>query len=310
VWVNAKVKSAMDTQDRRERNIQAGVDEYIRVTTGDFSVTQMDKDLECVTRCDKAASRKAISRRKDVTVEKAGTRDGWWRRIDTDIPFIDFNEEEGEDHPLILPFELHNLVRVCQGNIILVSGEFNAGKTTFSLNTLVHNKNRMKIRFISSEMKAGELKQRFRMFGIEKDAWWPDENTQYVALNNNLSGLIVPDGLNIIDYIEFPDGDYTKGAEFMRRIHDKLTTGVAVVFNQQKEGSRLPRSGDLILEKPRLAISLKKVSTENDEILGIAEVLKAKNTRLGKMDGKHLEYEINKNGSEFKTIKNWGWRKK
>jgi hypothetical protein len=167
----------------------------------------------------------------------------------------------------------------------------------------------MKIRFISSEMRGGELKQRFKMFGIEKEAWWPDENTEYVSLNNNLSGLIIPDGLNIVDYIEFPDGDYTKGAEFMRRIHDKLTTGVAVVFNQQKEGMRLPRSGDLILEKPRLAVTLRKVANESDEVIGIAEVLKAKNVRLGKMDGKKLKYEIKKNGSEFKTIINWGWWK-
>lgn len=306
-WIEAKVKSAMERKERHERNIQAEVDAFISVTTGDFLKTNMDKELNFVTKRDKDASRQAINRRKDVTIEKAGTRDGWWRRIDTEIPFIDFNEEEGKDHPLLLPFELHNLVRVCEGNIILVSGEFNAGKTTFSLNTLIQNKNRMRIRYISSEMKAGEIKQRFKMFGIPREAWWPDANTQYVALNNNLSGLIVPDGLNIVDYIEFPEGDYTKGAEFMKRIHDKLTTGVAVVFNQQKEGARLPRSGDLILEKPRLAITLRKVPVESEEIIGIAEIVKAKNILIGKMDGKKLKYEIKRNGSQFKTIINWGW---
>jgi hypothetical protein len=79
-WINVKIKSAMDRQDRREKNVQAMVDEFISVTTGDFSVTYMDKELGFVTQRDMAAARKAISRRKDTLVEKAGTRDGWWRR--------------------------------------------------------------------------------------------------------------------------------------------------------------------------------------------------------------------------------------
>lgn len=308
-WIDAKIRSALNREERFERNIQAMVDEFISVTEGDFSVTQMDKELGIVTQRDMAARRKALSRRKGSTVENVAKKDGWWRRIDTDIVFIDFNEEDGLQHPLSLPWEIHDLIEICEGNIILVSGEFNAGKSTFALNTLVMNKNRMRIRYVSSEMKGGELKNRFKKFGISKDNWWPDEQTDYVALNNNLQNIIIPDALNIIDYLEFPNGDYTLGAEYMKRIHDRLTTGVAVVCNQQKEGVRLPRSGDLICEKPRFAVTLRKVKTENNDIIGIAEVIKAKNVLLGKMDGKRLKYEIRKNGSEFKTLINWGyWR--
>jgi len=171
------------------------------------------------------------------------------------------------------------------------------------------NKNRLPIRYMSSEMKTGEIKSRFRMFGIHKESYWPDENCQYVELRNNISALLLPNGLNIIDYLEFPDGDYTRAAEYMRQIHDKLTTGVAIVCNQQKEGVRLPRSGDLILEKPRLAVTMRKISSDNEDVTGIAEILKAKNVSLGKMDGKRLKYQIMDHGSRFKILINWGWWK-
>jgi hypothetical protein len=308
-WINVKIKSAMDRQDRREKNVQAMVDEFISVTTGDFSVTYMDKELGFVTQRDMAAARKAISRRKDTLVEKAGTRDGWWRRIDTEIEYMDFNEPEGDSHPVLLPFDLHNLVKIFEGNIILISGEFNSGKSLFGLTTLVLNKNRMPIRYISSEMKVPEIKGRFKWFDIDRSCWMPDSNCKYLVLNNNLPALLLPDGLNIIDYLEFPDGDYTKASEYMKQVHNKLKRGIAIICIQHKVGAKLPRSGDLVMEKPRLAVALKKLDGNDDSVIGIAEILKAKHPKIGKMDGKKLKYEIKYHGSRFETKIDWGyWR--
>jgi hypothetical protein len=308
-WINAKVKSAMDRQERYERNMQAEIDAFIGVTTGDFSVTEMDKELNIVTKRDKATRRKALSRRKDITVEKVGNKDIWWRRIDTDIETIDFNEEQGTKSTVLLPLQLHDLVEICEGNIILIAGEYNAGKTTFALNTLQMNKNRMKIRYISSEMKAGEFRSRWRTFNLGENFWLPDEMTEYVKLKNNLTSLVLPDGLTIVDYLEFKDGDYTVAAEKLKQIHDKLETGVCIICNQQKEGAKLPRSGDLIMEKPRLAVTLRKVATVDDQVIGIAEILKAKQVLAGKMDGKKLKYELQDHGSRFKVWINWGYWK-
>jgi len=253
-----KIKSALERSMRKERNLQAEVDSFIAVTFGYFSVTDCYNVLQVVTKEDKATVRTALHRRKDKTIEKYGKRDGMYQRIDTDLEHIDFSEDEGARSDVLLPFDLHNMVEICEGNIVLVAGEYNAGKTTFALNVLQMNKNRMKIRYLSSEMKGGELKKRFRAFGLPNAFWLPDENTEYIALKNNLAASIMPEGLNIIDYIEFPDADFTQGAEYMRQIYDKLTTGVAIVCIQQKTNARLPRSGDLVMEKPRLALSFKK----------------------------------------------------
>ena len=307
--IKTKITSALDRAARRERNLQAEVDSYIVVTNGYFSVTDCYSALQVVTKEDKTAVRVALHRRIDKTIEKYGKKDAVYQRIDGKIEFIDFAEEEGVRSQIRFPFDLHEYIEICEGNIVLVAGEYNAGKTGIALNVLWMNKNRMRIRYLSSEMKGGEFKKRWRFFGFEKDFWAQDEMTDYVALKNNLTSAILPDAVNIIDYLEFPDGDYTQGAEYMRQIHDKLTTGVAVVCIQHKENAKLPRSGDLIMEKPRLAITLKKLPTNNENINGYAEILKAKNIRLGKMDGKKLEFEIRKGGSEFHIIRDWGWWK-
>ena len=308
-WTDAKIQSALDRSARKERNIQAEVDAYISVTDGNFSVTETNIALQCVTKEEKAAVRIALHRRKDKTIEKIGFKDGIYRRIDTEVSHIDFAEDEGASSSVILPLELSEIVCICEGNIILISGEFNAGKTTFALNCLQMNKNRIKIRYISSEMRSGEFKARWRTFGIEESWWMPDEMTEYVELKNNLPKLILPDDLNIIDYLEFKDGDYTQGAEYMRQIHDRLRKGVAIVCNQQKKGALLPRSGDLIMEKPRLAVTMRKVDTGNDEVIGIAEIQKAKNVKVGKADGKRLKYQLMDRGSRFKVLNNWGYWK-
>ena len=302
-----KIKSALERSMRKERNLQAEVDSFIAVTFGYFSVTDCYNVLQVVTKEDKATVRTALHRRKDKTIERYGKKDGMYQRIDTELEHIDFSEDEGARSQVLLPLDLHELVDVCEGNIVLAAGEYNSGKTSFALNVLQMNKNRMKIRYLSSEMKGGEFKRRFRTFGLPNEFWLPDEMTEYIALKNNLAASIMPDGLNIIDYLEFADGDFTQGAEYMRQVHDKLTTGVAIVCIQQKTGARLPRSGDLVMEKPRLAISFRKITTDTELTCGVVEIQKAKNVRLGKCDGKKLEFELRQNGSTFHVTKSWGW---
>jgi hypothetical protein len=265
--------------------------------------------LQAVTKRDKGAVRIAISRRKDKTIQKVGTKDGVYVKMEQNLEFISFDDSLEDAYPVLLPMHLNDMVEISSGNIILIAGEYNAGKTTFLLNLLQKNKNRIPIRYLSSEMDSSEFKKRFRGFGLPLDFWKPDEMTDYVKLkvNNDYHCCLKPDGLNIIDYLEFRDSDYTLGAEIMRQIHDALGKGICVVGIQKKENTRLPRSGDLVLEKPRLAITLSKYGGEREFIL--AEILKAKMTRMGKCDGKKAIYEISDLGATLREEKSWGYWK-
>jgi hypothetical protein len=309
--IDAKIKSVLERAGRKERNIAQEVACYIAVTDGWFSVTSCYTALQAVTKEDRTAVRVALSRLKDKTIMKHGSQDGVYKRIDDGLEFIDFSaqDDDEEEFPIKLPWNLDRMVEIIQGNIILVAGEFNSGKTSFLLNCLQMNKNRVPIRYLSSEMKKKEFIKRFKGFRLPPEFWANDEMTDYVLKSQDFHTALKPDGLNIIDYLEFRGADFTLGAEMLAQIHDKLTTGVAIVAVQKKEGQRMPRSGDLILEKPRLAISIAKVPSNSDNVIGIAEILKAKNVREGKCDGKKLRFEITEWGSRLHVLNDWGyWR--
>jgi len=303
--------SAMERAARKERNIMKEVEEYIAVTNGYFSVTDCYMLLQVVTKEEKASVRQALSRLKDKVIEKHGIKDGVYKRIEKDFKFIIFDENEPDEveYPVELPLGLNDIAEVSQGNIILVAGEFNAGKTSFLLNILKDNKNKLPIRYISSEMRKSEFKKRFAPFLKPLSFWKQDNMTEYIMKSFDFHACIKPDALNIIDYMEFRESDYTKGAEYLTQIHDKLTTGIAVVAVQKKEGLRMPRSGDMIVEKPRLAISFSKYNSSGEDPQGICEILKCKMPKRGKIDGKKLRFEITNQGSRFRVLNDWGYLK-
>jgi hypothetical protein len=292
------------------RFISKEVAEYVAVTTGDFSVTDCDRNLGFVTSCDKAASRKAIQRLKERgIIEPCGKRDGWYRKVQTELNHIVFDDTEEKPFPIILPFGLHNMVDISEGNIILIGGEFNSGKTTFCLESLLSNKNRIPIRYLSSEVShQSEFKKRWRKYtGIPVSFWYPDEMTEYVSRSSEFASALRPGALNIIDYLEFPESDFTLGGEILRQIHDKLSGGVALIAIQKKQGTRLPRSGDLVMEKPRLAVTLSSADGKSGSNKGVAEIVKAKLCRGGNHNGKKLIFETVDEGSRFKIVEPWGF---
>lgn len=310
--VLTKINSVLDRAARKERNLTKEILDFVGVTSGYFSVTSCYSVLQVVTKSDKTAVRVSLNRLKDKgIIEKHQTQDGIYRRVESDFDFITFdeNEEPEKEYPVKLPLGMNDIAEISQGNIILVAGEFNAGKTSFLLNILKDNKGRLPIRYITSEMSKSEFKKRFASFGQPLSFWMQDNQTEYIRKSSDFYSVIKPEALNIIDYMEFRDSDYTKGAEYLTKIHDALKTGIAVVAVQKKEGLRMPRSGDMIVEKPRLAISLSKYDSSSEYPQGIAEVLKCKMPKLGKIDGKKLRFELQRQGSKFHILNDWGYLK-
>ncbi len=307
--ISVKIKSILDRTQRKERNLMRELECYIDVTTGWFDVTSCYTALHCVTKEDKTAIRVGLSRLKGKVIEKHGDKDGVYKKILHELEFIKFSEPclEEESFPVILPLGLNDLVEISPGNIIVVAGEYNAGKTGFLINVLAVNKNRKPIRYLSSETKKGAFIKRFRGFPYPPTFWHEDEMTDYAMRSHDFHTVLKPDGINIIDYLEFRDADFTRGGEYILKIWEGLKSGIALVAIQKRENTRLPRSGDLVLEKPTLAIAFSKIAGQ--ENLGRCEILKAKEGKIGKCDGKKCEFEIIDWGSRFKITREWGyWR--
>lgn len=308
-----KINSVLERAGRKERNLTAEVSDFVAVTSGFFSVTSCYSTLLIVTKEDKTAVRVALHRMKNAgIIEKHPIQDGVYRRVEAaELEFITFEDDEIEEkeYPIILPLGLNDICEISQGNIILIAGEFNAGKTSFMFNVLGANKGKLPIRYITSEMTRSEMKKKFASFAKPLSFWKQDEMTEYIRKSVDIHTAIRPDAVNIIDYIEFHDSDYTKGAEYLTKIHDKLTTGIAIVAVQKKENIRMPRAGDMMVEKPRLAITLSKKNIDSEYPQGIAEILKCKMPKKAKADGKRLRFELKRQGSQFNILNDWGWYK-
>lgn len=288
-WIKAKVESAVKRSARKETNLAEDVRRWVCVTDGYFSVTDCYKALqnECgVTNRDNV--RQIMHRlSKDRVIEKYGTQNGVYRRVDQGSEVVEWWTATGEPYPIILPLGIGDLARVYPRNIITIAGSPNAGKTCFSLNIAHENIGRHPIRYLISEMGGNELRNRLSNFEGSRDKW---REVEFRERSSNFSDMLLPDGLNVIDYLEISD-KFWLVAEELRRVYEKLNSGVAVVCLQKSQGKDAGRGGDFSLEKPRLYFNLDQDPTQGN----ILTIRKAKEW-VG---------EINPNGLKrrFKIVK-------
>jgi len=150
-------------------------------------------------------------------------------------------------------------------------------------------------------MDKQEFKKRFRGFtDVPKHHFNSDQLTQYVYQKGNYQDVILAGALNFIDYLEIED--YTATAAMLAGIHERLKGGLAVVAVQKKEGSRLGRGGDMLMEKPRLALSL----YDPQKNYFVAEITKMKFPRPdgAKHNHKQCKYDL-VYGSKIRMLTDW-----
>lgn len=251
--IPAKVQSALKRVETRERNISQEVRDWALTTSDHWMTTDCHTWLHLTTREEQKVANMVILRMaKEGLIEKHGDRRGCYRTVDTQCEAIDWQAADDSPAPLEWPFGIERLALLHPKNIAVIAGVQNAGKTAIALNLAWLNKDRFKIRYLSSEMGATELKGRLKKFSVPLSEW---KGIDFKERSSNFSDAIDPDALNILDYLEIADA-FWKIAEDMRRIYEKLRKGVAVVCLQKTAGKDAGRGGDFGLEKPRLYLNL------------------------------------------------------
>lgn len=293
--IEAKIKSAMDRAERRERNLASEVEEYILSSSGVIMSSEVVNCLHLSSRDEKKNLNKILTRLCERGIlQKHGDRNGTWRRVESDIEIIDWKNAVVDEYPIDLPLGINDLVKLYPGNIAILAGSSNTGKTTFMLELVRLNQKRHKVIYMNSEMGASELKLRIEMFQevcpIEK---W---NFTAVERSDKFADAIEPDALNIIDFMEIYD-EFWKLGGWIRDVHKKLNNGVAVIAVQKgastkKEQKDYGRGGELTLEKPRLYMAMDR---------GRIKIVKAKIWR---------RHDRNPNGltRNFKIISGWKFK--
>jgi hypothetical protein len=295
---NEKVRSALKRAQTRERSISEEVREWVLESTGvHFESPQLYRELDLSTRVHKRAALEALRRlRLERIIEPASEKRGHYRVVSRECEDIDFLNASGGEINVTWPLEIEKLFQIYPKNIITIAGDPDSGKTALLLNVAKLNMDNHDIHYLISEMGAQELRTRLALFAdlpLERWRFHPKERA------SNFQDVIVPDGFNIIDFLEIHDNFYQIGG-MLKAIHDKLRNGIAVIAIQKARGAQLGRGGSFSLEKPRLYLTLSRDGEGN-----VATIEKCKNWRTTtNPNGLQRRFKLYQ-GTKFMPTSDW-----
>ena len=199
---------------------------------------------------------------------------------------------------------MHEAVRIRPGSIILIQGSNNSGKTAVAMEITALNCHKFKTYYFSSEVEEDEFKERAGSYS-SLDDWDCDFIDGWDPLN--IGDIIYPDGLNVIDYLEPPGGDYTQMAVKLTEIHKGLDRGVAVVCLQKKGESDFGAGGEYLMNKPQFVCNLDK----KDYPICKLTIRKCKAPQQGYINpgGQSVEYKIARDGVHIKPYGSFDFQK-
>ena len=297
--IPAKIRSALLRAEGRERILSQEVFEWVSVTQGYFSVTDCDRALQIVTK-DDMANRRVILHRlvKSGVLERHPDREGLFRRIQNECEIIDWVNADDQPFDVKWPFEIEKLALLYPKTLAVIAGSQNTGKTALALNLARMNRGPFDVRYFSSEMGKHELKGRLRKFDMPLEHW---KDVDFRERSTNFADVLLPEGLNIIDYYEISDKFWLIADDLMK-IYAKLKGGIAVICLQKSEGKSAGRGGDFGLEKPKLYLNLDQASPDG----AVLSIRKAKEWAVeGKNPNQYKTRFKIVNGA--KLIQQGGW---
>jgi hypothetical protein len=264
--ISDKIKEKIRQIDMKlsgARPIHKQVKEWVLMSGGIFTVTDCYRDLGFVTKSDKDAARKSLSRLvEEGVIAHHGDRRGCYRLVENLYEVIDHENADDTPLDLTLPFGLHKHMEWFPKGIGVVAGDTDAGKTAIMLNLAHDNQGKFpKVVYIATEMGPALLKRRLQKFCWANDRLYPDAVkgiTFHHPKTRNLMDLVEPDAFNVIDYYELTGDQFRDVAGYFPQIYDRLDKGVAFVALQKKFGANLGRAAELAMEKPLLYLSLNR----------------------------------------------------
>jgi hypothetical protein len=260
-----QIKGAKKFLKRKDFNMTQAVRQFIGITSRNISITNVVQGVTNITWNDVPKLRVILHRLvKEGLLARHPTTDGIFRRVESECEDIDFMSASPDVLDIRWPFMVEQYVEIMPGNLCVLAGTIESGKTAYLLNLAKLNLDRQEVIYFSSEMGGKELKKRLLKFeDMQIEDWKPLKVKNRSA---DFHDVVRPDALNIIDYIELHDEFYKVGG-LLKKIQEKLRGGVAVVGLQKPEGRDTGLGGDRSMEVARLYLALTRGSPNEIKIV-------------------------------------------
>jgi hypothetical protein len=283
----------LQTQEKLTQQILA----WVKGTTGWWATEELDKDLGITGVQGKNHRRLVLFRLKEQgVIEKHHRLNKQWRYVNMRVTNLDFKAASNTGIlPVKWPMGIEEYVNLFAGNTAVVAGSPNSGKTALLLNFIYLNQDAYPIYYLCSEMGAVELRNRLDQFpGMAIEDW----KFQARERASDFADIIVPDCVNIIDYLEMTTELYEVNTH-LTAISHKLGSGIAIVALQKKQGAKYGRGQEFGLEKPKLYLSMDR---------GKLQIVKGKSWAKKNVDpcGLEIHFKII-GGCLFEPSGDWDW---
>jgi len=225
------------------------------------------------------------------------SKNGFYQKIDIELTKMKRIENKKPPYEVWLPLGLHDKAVIIPGSLIIVAGVSNAGKSAFFLNFCEKNLDDHKIRYVSSEWSNEERDTQLEDFDVNIDEW--DSKIDFYPKKDvtaSFDNYVAPDGITIIDYYESYK-DYGAIAGDLRDIADKLTTGIAIVALQKKQGHEHGYGGEGTVNRSQLYINIDiNPSDPRKRRATIRKLKKAKGNRRYNIERLSCDFEYDHRG--------------
>jgi hypothetical protein len=188
-------------------------------------------------------------------IEKHGNQLGTYRLVDQKKSPIDWDSTQADPSPLRLPGHLHDIVTLCDGDMIDFAGFKNHSKTALAVESVRLAIPHFKVHFFITEYPA-RMKQRLKDFSI--DLKHPNLHCYQIDKSDYIPDKIEsgPGVLNVIDHLPILDNFYMVG-KLQDEIHRKLDGAICINTLQKKNAEDFNALGGSFWEiTPTLAVTI------------------------------------------------------
>jgi hypothetical protein len=200
-------------------------------------------------------------------------------------------------------FNIEEALEVWAGDMILISGVSNYGKTTIACNMLGENLDLMPCFLMGSEYTAGDgkISPKFerRMKRMKWVEWLKDgmPRFQLYPVGSDYEDYIQPDSLNVVDWISLP-GEYYMIDHVMKSIKDRVGNGIAVVVLQKNKNNENPEGGERAERYADVHIKIDPY-TKSESMITLGKV----KAPIGSATGRTWAFEIIDYGANLLNIR-------